>query len=438
MKGTAGLGIGLVIALVACGAGDEGARAGGDALARKAAGLAAPTANAASTPSDPCVLARTPLRLGDGSEVYVEPEELLRLEDDLLVVGTPTYTWTQSAGRVTPRTSDAHLAAAFDLDGTTRMVEKPIAGSIGSVRAVALGGRRWGAVFDEIDPDSLPSRHHRLAFWYAEHDGERWTSVERLPEPAAGELDLDSDSELVRAGGDTLVWVVPARLPLARSMLVHYERAGGRWRNEVFSDDWAEIVTLALDSVSRDLWMAQVSEDAGLPGWQQTLRLHRRVGGTWELVSRIAEEPAGRTLRDPRVIVHRGGLAISWWLLGAPPMPAQARIGVQVGRDGITLTLDASVAQVIPIADATSAEPMWLVSHLVPNTPISELRVLRSSPGPLTSSVSVLVSTPNPYPSFFAAIDAASEIVVIGPEPSLDPMRSPVRSLILRLSTSCT
>jgi hypothetical protein len=194
---------------------------------------------------DSCVAARTPLRLVDGTELYIEPEELLEVGADLLVAGTPNYTWSpDETGRMAQRTADTHLAARFTLDGVAHAVEKPISGAIGSVRVVALGGDRWGALFDEVHADSLPGKHHRLGVWYAEHDGARWTTPERLPEPAEGALDLASDSELVRAG-DRLVWVVPARLPLDLSTLIHYERVDGVWRHEVVSDEWAEIVTLA-------------------------------------------------------------------------------------------------------------------------------------------------------------------------------------------------
>jgi hypothetical protein len=223
------------------------------------------------------------------------------------------------------------------------------------------------------------------------------------------------------------------------STLIHYERVDGVWRHEVVSDEWAEIVTLAHDPARDELWMAHFSEDPGISGWQQTLRLHRRVGGVWDLVARITEAPSGVKVREPRITVRGSGLEISWWLLGGADMPAHARVGFGLDREGVTLTLDASVFQMIPVADIGGA-PAWVVNHLDPERRSSELRLVHA---PLTAlnaapGVRPLASVPNPYPSFFAALRVANEVVLIGPEPSPDPMRPPVRSLILRLSATCT
>ena len=144
-------------------------------------------------------------------------------------------------------------------------------------------------------------------------------------------------------------------------------------------------------------------------------------------------------VREPRITVRASGLEISWWLLGGAETPAHARVGLGLDREGVTVTLDASVFQTLPLADIGGA-PAWVVNHLDRDRRSSELRLVRA---PLTApnatpGVRPIASVPNPYPSFFAALRVANEVVVIGPEPSPDPMRPAVRSLILRLSTNCT
>jgi hypothetical protein len=384
-----------------------------------------------------CLVARVPFRLEDGAELYVEPEELLRLGNDLLVVGTPTYVWpADPGGQGDTPLADAHVAARFDLDGRTRLIEKPIPGTIGRVRAVALGDERWGLLFDEVHPDSLPSKHHLLALWYAEHDGARWTSLERVPAPEEGVLDLWADSELVRSA-EGLMWVVALRLASGGSQLLHYERVGGRWRHEVISDEWAELVTLAGDPVGGTAWLAHFSTDPDFSEWRQSLRLHRRVGGTWELVDRIAEVPPGVKVRDPRVIARAGGPSISWWLLGGPDREAHAHVGWEAGGRGVSLRLDPSAVQVVPVDDI-GASPSWVEGHLDAAGQLSELRLVRVAASGAARTVEVVASSPNPFPSFFAAISVANEVVVVGPEPGAIRGRPTVRSLILRLSTTCT
>jgi hypothetical protein len=386
-------------------------------------------------PLAPCEIRPAPLALEDGTQLYVEPEELIRVGSDLVVVGTPTYTWESGPDVVVQRTVDAHIAARFDLEGRSRLIEKPIPGAIGTVRAVALGGERWGLLFNEVHPDSLPQKDHVLGVWYAEHDGERWATLEPVPLPEQGVPDFSSSSELVRTG-DGLAWVTAARLPFFLSELVHYERRDGVWRRRVVSDEWIEVSALAYDPVERALWMAHFSEDPALPGWQQSLRLHR-LGSTWELVSRLTVVESDVKVRDPGLVVLPDGIAASWRLEGPATLEARARVGIGVGRDGGDLTLDPTSYQVVPLT-AADGGAAWLVNHLTEGRP-AELRVLRGLALAAATTAATLVTTaPNPYPSFFAALSVGREVVVVGPEVALDPSQPTVRSLILRLSTNCT
>jgi hypothetical protein len=387
-----------------------------------------------------CEVGRSLLTLDDGTVVYVEPEEIMRLASGILMAGTPTYAWAPGSGpswdRVQP---DAHLAVLFDREGRARVIEKPIAGAIGAVRAVALGGDRWATVFAEIHPDSLPESEFLLDTWYAEHDGRRWTLVERLPPPARGRLEFATDSELVRTR-DGLAWVTGTRFPNARGELVQYERRNGAWSVRVVSDAWVEVTALAYDPRERILWMAHFSEDPDLPGWQQSFRLYRsRDGGAWELAARLAVAERDAKVREPRLSVLPGGLAVAW--LTFPPTPdagleARVRLGIRRGQDGTEVSLDPDAFDIHPLGEP-GGHPTWLVNHLVDHGRSAELTVVR-----VRRSHSITVESggvPNPYPSFFAALALGDdEIVVVGPEVDRDPEAPTVRSLVIRLSTSCT
>ncbi len=381
-----------------------------------------------------CEVARVPLTIEDGTHPYVEPEALLRLGEGLLVAGTPTYTWADGPGGATTRvTTDAHVAARFGLDGAATLVEKPIPGAIGSVRPVALGGERWGLLFDEVVADSLPGRAIPLGLWYGEHDGERWARLERLPEPPEGRPVISGSTELVRAGDD-LVWIVPARVGLdSAHQAVEYTRSAGRWRQRVISGAAIEVAALAFDP-SSGLWWAQFSEDPDLPGWQQSLRLYRRVGG-WELVRRVAVLPEGDKVRDPRVTPTTGGVSVSWRVEGAEDLGAYAVLDIGSDGGGRRLTLDSSVSQIMALR-AGDGGPEWLVVHQDESGPSPELRLLE--PGRVSVPERRL-TTVSPYLGFLAAAShAPSEVLVVGPQYSADPTNQFLRSLIIRLSTSCT
>ena len=91
------------------------------------------------------VASRLPLALGtaDGPHAYVEPKALMRADDDLVVVGSPTYTW-ERGGPMARMTSDgAHVAAYLDVDAP-RLVELPMDVDAREVRAAALDDRARG------------------------------------------------------------------------------------------------------------------------------------------------------------------------------------------------------------------------------------------------------------------------------------------------------
>lgn len=426
----------LVESACALGGGSVGGEGAPSGAGSGAAGGSPAAAEASADRLAVCEVGRTHLVVEDGTVLYIEAEELIELASGLLVVGTPTYAWLPGAGpseeRVVP---DAHLAAVFDLEGRARGIEKPIPGTIGSIKATALGGDRWGVVFAEIHPDSLPGKEFLIDAWYAEHDGARWALVERLPAPARGTLSFAADSELVR-WGDRLSWVATTRLPIGLSELVLYERRDGAWSVRQISDDWVEVSTLAYDPREQALWLAQFSEDPEIPEWQQSLRLYRSErGGAWELVSRLAVVERNVKVREPRVRVLSDGVAVAWLTFGAT-LEAWARVGIRRDHPGSEIRLDPSAFQILSLGEL-GGHPAWLLNHLIDGGRAGELTVVRlprSRPGVVESS-----GVPNPYPSFFATLPlGADEVVVVGPEVDRDPAEPTVRSLVLRLSTSCT
>jgi hypothetical protein len=378
-----------------------------------------------------CVIDRVPLTIGDGVYPYIEPEDLIRVGSSYVVVGSPSYTWAPGTpGDSLPLTMNRHLAARFTLDGRATLIERPIQDSVGSVRAVALDGDRWGVLFD-IER-RRPSGHlwESVALWYAEHDGTGWSLLEPVPMPEEGELDINASSELVRVG-EELVWIAPVRPTNGASEVVEYARRAGQWQRRVIGDDWVEASTMAYAEGS-GLWMAHFGPDAERTS--AALRLYRR-GADWQPVRDVYVPTDGQHAREPRISIFSDGVTVSWRVEGGADDGAYAMVGILLEGEGTLIDLDRAVLQVVPL-QSPDGTPRWIVAHANVAMREIELRVL--TPGSLFSAERT-AAMPSPYLGFLAALARTpQEAIVVGPEVSSDPADPFVRSLILRLSTSCT
>jgi hypothetical protein len=417
----------LVMALIAwatgCGSAPEPPAAG--AAAR---GSYAALAGAAET----CPVERVPLVLPDGTHVYIEPQSLFRVRSEIVVAGSPSYTWeTRSDTTAVMLTHDA-LAAAYLDPIAARTIPIPVQGAtLGTVRAVALDGARWGAVFSSVDPDSVPQAEIVRGLWYAEYDGSEWSAPERLPMPSAGELLVDASSQLV-AAGDRIAWALPQYFGADPTRVLYYERVSGTWSLETVPSAYVDNAALAYDD-DLGVLLALFGEDVDLPGWQQSLRLYRR-GSSWELVSRVAVAPAGVRFLSPGIASDSDGVSVGWSTLGPDGFRAYARVGIRRADPGTEVLLDDAAVQLVTVR-GHDARSWFVVDHVDSVTSARELRLVGVDP---SGRPHRLISVANPYTGYFAALaTSATEALVVGPEFSPDPARPTVRSLLLRLSTSC-
>ena len=390
-----------------------------------------PAPRSAATPAGPGTVCQSdprPLTLADGIQLYVEPQNLFPVGGELLVSGTPTYSFDVGVGRNAAVRSRGAYVAAF-LGDPARAVPNPIDGVVESVTAVALGEGRWAAIFKEVDTDTVPGGERQIGLWYGEHDGSSWSLVEPMPAPASMQLSLRASSRLVRAG-DRLAWV--AQEASLEDLAVHfYARVDGAWRSTRLPDPFAEGVALGYEEGS-GLWLVLIGVDPDLPGWQKSIRLYRENTG-WELVSRVAILESGVEVLWPSVTVLPGGVTISWIRASQDGVRALARTGIAPGNDGTLLVLDEGAEYLVPVSMPDSALA-WVVDHADPITQLRELRLLRI----VGESAARVASTPSPLTGFFSVAPIGpDEVLVVGPEMGTAPTQAPVRSLILRLSASC-
>ncbi|MGE0161039.1 MAG: hypothetical protein AB7T31_16700 [Gemmatimonadales bacterium] len=389
-------------------------------------------AAASSAPLAPCLLEQSPLLAADGTELYIEPQNLFALGDAWVVAGAPSYRWGVAPGRDAVRLqTDAHVAAVVARPAVP--IARPRAARTGSVIATPLGDGRWAAIFDEIHPDSIPGVFSPLSWWYGEHDGTRWTLVEPLPVPPASRLLLRQSSNLVRAG-DRLVWIGYDDAERASpAHMYRYERGDGTWRYERMPDEFVEVAVLEYDD-GAGLWMLLVGLDEELPGFQKSIRLYRE-GRTRELVARVTAEPgADRMISWPSMQIQDGAVHVSWVVSAREGSRAFVRSGIRSGVDpGPIVELDDNAPHLRTLT-MPDGSPAWIAEHLDPVTQQKELRVLRLDGTRILRAAAV----PSPFTGFFSArARDANDIVLVGPQMGRVSPETPVRSLVLRLSTSC-
>ncbi len=150
-------------------------------------------------------------------------------------------------------------------------------------------------------------------------------------------------------------------------------------------------------------------------------------------MQRIAAPPPG-TVVSASLVADASGVSVGWTELSGGVSPAYARVNVTDAGPAPRITLAEDAEQLEGVA-GLAAGPVWIVDR--PNGVLGtrELRVLRTDP---LGALEQIISLPNPYTGYFAALaTSASEVVVVGPEFDPDPARPVVRSLLLRLSTAC-
>jgi hypothetical protein len=370
---------------------------------------------------------RRPLVLPDGTEAYIEPMNLMKVGSDFVVVGAPSYTWVVGGTRVIMASDRVHIAAYLD-EVSPRLVEIPIRVRPGIVRSVVLDDGRWGVLFSQADPEERFALEGAVGLWYAEYDGTHWSDLERVPLPAEPQdLVVGTSSGLVRRD-DALAWVVVYG---HEGSILEYERRNGAWRFDVIEDRGMEGTAMASDPSG--VWLALSGVDPELSEWTRSLRLFRWTSRGWQFVSRVTTVDPYTEIVNLFLNATPAGVTVTWGELSAGGAVAKARVGIGPDTAGVALVLDSPAQQAKPI-DAPDGAPAWVVQHVNSVTGLSELRLVRAE----GRDVSVEWAIPYPYTGFYAATAASpDEVLVTGSEFDPDPARPTVRSLTLRLSSSC-
>ena len=192
------------------------------------------------------------------------------------------------------------------------------------------------------------------------------------------------------------------------------------------------ILALLMYDLFESSLLALSGVDPDLPVWTKSVRLFRWDAG-WQYVHRVATVETHTQIRGLYMTVLSGGVALTWREVSEQGSTAMARVGIDIDTAGTRLIVHANAqqAQSFEMAEGVLA---WVVQHTNEATGSAELRLVRRDEG----RADVIWTIPYPYTGYYAATASGpNEVLVTGSEFDPDPARPTVRSLTLRLSTSC-
>lgn len=368
---------------------------------------------------------RDTLAFADGRVAYVEAQTLVADGGAVLLAGSPAYVFARRAGGdLVHRPDDAIAGVVIGPDGTARPIPPPLAGRPATqFRATSLGDGRWGAVFIETEPGSEFPDEVPVAPWYGTFDGQRWTSLERLPVPE-GEVSLFPVSSLKRRG-ERLAWALTVDREPSWGEPVVYTRAEGTWSRET----WPFNVTYVDVAVSDGggVVAALVRSDTTLPRDGNSLFLYA--------ADRLQRVALGRDqpVHEPSLVLGPTG-ALTWYAIVPSGETfrheARAVVGDLPWHGGPVLRLDPDVHR-IGYLPTPAGRPLWLADH-VSSTENRSLRLIGLTAG----RPSVLWEAPSPYEGSAAGIALTErEVIVAGPR--VDRSGPSLVTLLIRLDLDC-
>lgn len=211
-----------------------------------------------------------------------------------------------------------------------------------------------------------------------------------------------------------------------------YEREGGTWSFRAVADDWIDEVALlpAPAGVFR-VGVGGLDEDTEYQ--RVSLRILSERGRD-SGAERIFLAESGERVRSIRAMAMGGGVATSWLVVRGGGESVQW--ATWDGGETTSKPLVVDPSAITSVSVVTPDEIGLIVTHHVEDeTGLQELRVHHVSP----TGASVIAALPHPFLGYFTAVSTEPGVLtVVGPEFDPGAANPFVRSLVLRLSVSCT
>ncbi|MGK2934458.1 MAG: hypothetical protein ACSLFE_04345 [Gemmatimonadaceae bacterium] len=366
----------------------------------------------------------------------------------MLLAGEPSYVFFRRDPTATAEleSRNAVFGAVVESDGSARTVPAPpINGeNVVAVAGMASSDSTWRLIFAELDSISTPP-HKAKAFWHGVYDGQRWTSLERLPAPPGMPLQYYNNAELVQHG-DTVLWAAIVKVTDMHQGVAIFERNGGTWTYHVASTPFVEEMAIthtrasgfALAALHGDTIPAmahgsqslQVSAGSG----PTSISLYTRVLG-WKPYRSV---PAGNTRLLIRNLIQFGaGIDVLSWVAanehdGDSPFKLRAMAGVLGNGEERTLIIDSRIGRGFATVTLRDGSIFWAIEQLSAGGDPQELRLVQWS----ADSAAVIWRAPQPFHGQFRAVaHGGSDVIVVGPELAVEEQL--LVSLLLRIRLDC-
>ncbi|MBA3579032.1 MAG: hypothetical protein H0W42_03505 [Gemmatimonadaceae bacterium] len=381
-------------------------------------------------------LSRAELIVEGGRALYVEPVVFVTSGDRVLLAGKPSYLFAPVPGGATfdALSRNVVFGAVISPDGSARTVPSPDvnAGKVAAIAGAAAGEGAWRLIFAELDSMATDGLQTVGAFWHGIYDGERWSSVERLPPPPDNDLFYYNSSRLAE-NGDTIVWAARTNMPPRNLGVVVYERTPAGWSYRVAGPSGVAYVQVA-HSRTLGFTLALVYPDPALYEDTNSLFFYRRRSD-WELVRKVVAGGEG-AIHRPLLNLWGDSGVLTWKTYIRDQAGTRIEFRGMVGeigqRNERLLVIDGRNAEGRSTLITHDGRILWVTDHVTGSGGERELQLRQ----PAGDSTAVLWRTPYPYRGPLAAtVYSHSDLMTVGPK--LDEARQLLVSVVLRLRLDC-
>lgn len=404
--------------------------------------------------------AREVLRTTDDQALYVEPSAVLAATPDAIVVGTPAYAWTDAGDERHVLTARDHILGASLVPPGRPIAHHPEVPEPTWVRATVLPDGRVGALLEHAPERRLPTAargeadgqeraapdrgvsDQALEIGFAVLEAGRgvggwWGAWEPLPEPSHGRRELALGSDPVAAPTGEVFWAsLVSQRPGVDVVLHRRDPADRAWSTRIVSRTWADDVGLLWARAVGGPLVTVTGLDPALGEGIASVRLIRAGIGTPEPVLLDRGDP-GERFRDPAGVEIGGDLHFAWIHESVSGALALRSVALAAGR------LDGGVPEPRTVASgvlyfalaADSGATFAVAERQESQDAASRLEVHRID----GQGARLVYSSPSPFTGpMGAVVDDRGDLVIVGPLAQWAGLDSTVRSLVLRLSPSCT
>lgn len=391
--------------------------------------------NAAGSRCTARELSRAPLVVEGGRELYLEPVVFVASGNRVLLAGKPSYLFLKRESGATAELASRHavFGAVIEQDGSARTVPPPPIndGKVTAVAGIAAEAGMWRLIFAELDSIATDGEQEIANYWHALYDGQRWSSIERLPRLAAATFWYYNNSNLAQ-NGDTTVWASVVRRSRTQMGIAVFERRGSEWTHRILDTPFAQSAEL-IHLPDLGFILAVPHSDSTVANDRTSLFLYAR-SGNWALYRKV--QSADQYASGASLHSLNGSGVLSWMARDVSSTEPHLEFRALTGRIGSpderALVVDRPSLGGVAAISLDDASIIWVAHHGSGAADTSELHLVRSR----SQGTAVIWKTPYPYRGGFAATGYLnSDVLIAGPV--LDEARELLVTMIIRVRIEC-